>query len=209
MAFAFQGRTQIRSVRWLRQLQSNALHDVCRHLDRTNAFSVDGGCGGFKRDRVASHANTFQPKEQGTRDLGDLFEEGLRKERERMIALIKEAYGLAYEAMQMQKFYSLNPAVVASECHRATRPTAAPRYSVSSIVIAQSRQTLNLWLACMHVPEFKAGRDWRMAQRFQYKWHEGVARGRAQTPCATARCVRGALFGTKCTTRMVTPVSTQ
>ena len=30
----------------------------------------------------------------------------------------------------------------------------------------------------MHVPEFKAGRDWRMAQRFQYKWHEGVARGR-------------------------------
>ncbi len=110
MAFAFQGRTPIRSVRWLRQLQSNALHDVC---DRTNAFSVDGGCGGFKRDRVASHANTFQPKERGTRDLGDLFEEGLRKERERMIALIKEAYGLAYEAMQMQKFYSLNPAVVA------------------------------------------------------------------------------------------------
>ena len=32
----------------------------------------------------------------------------------------------------------------------------------------------------MHVPEFKAGRDWRMAQRFQYKWHECVARGRAQ-----------------------------
>ena len=96
MAFAFQGRTQIRSVRWLRQLQSNALHAVCRHLDRTNAFSVDGGCGGFKRDRVASHANTFQPKEQGTRDLGDLFEEALRKERERMIALIKEAYGLAH-----------------------------------------------------------------------------------------------------------------
>jgi len=180
MAFAFQGRTQIRSVRWLRQLQSNALHDVCRHVDRTNAFSVDGGCGGFKRDRVASHANTFQPKEQGTRDLGDLFEEGLRKERERMIALIKEAYGLAYEAMQMQKFYSLNPAVVASELRRATRPTAAPRYSVSSIVIAQSRQTLNLWLACMHGPEFKAGRDWRVAQRFQYKWHECVARGRAQ-----------------------------
>jgi hypothetical protein len=168
MAFAFQGRTQIRSVRWLRQLQSNALHDVCRHLDRTNAFSVDGGCGGFKRDRVASHANTFQPKEQGTRDLGDLFEEGLRKERERMIALIKEAYGLAYEAMQMQKFYSLNPAVVASELRRATRPTAAPRYSVSSIVIAQSRQTLNLWLACMHVPEFKAGLSVQ------------VARGRAQ-----------------------------
>ena len=124
-----------------------------------------------------------------------------------MIALIKEAYGLAYEAMQMQKFYSLNPAVVASECHRATRPTAAPRYSVRSIAIAQSRQTLNLWLACMHVPEFKAGRDWRMAQRFQYKWHEGVARGRAQ-PHAL-RCVRGALVGTKCTTRMVTPVSTQ
>ena len=96
MAFAFQGRTQIRSVRWLRQLQSNALHDVCRHLDRTSAFSVDGGCGGFKHDRVASHAKTFQPKEQGTRDLGDLFEEGLRKERERMIALIKEAYWLAY-----------------------------------------------------------------------------------------------------------------
>ena len=169
------------------------------------------GCGGFKRDRVASHAKTFQPKEQGTRDLGVLFEEALRKERERMIALIKEAYGLAYEAMQMQKFYSLNPAVVAvaSELRRATRPTAAPRYSVSSIAIAQSRQTLNLWLACMHVPEFKAGRDWRVAQRFQYKWHEGVARGRAQTPCATARCVRGALFGTKCTTRMVTPVSTQ
>ena len=47
---------------------------------------------GFKRDRVASHASTSQPKEQGTRDLGDLFEEGLRKERERMIALIKEAY---------------------------------------------------------------------------------------------------------------------
>ncbi len=139
-----------------------------------------GGCGGFKRDRVASHAKTFQPKEQGTRDLGVLFEEGLRKERERMIALIKEAYGLAYEAMQMQKFYSLNPAVVASELRRATRPTAAPRYSVSSIVIAQSRQTLNLWLACMHVPEFKAGRDWRVAQRFQYKWHEGMARGRAQ-----------------------------
>jgi hypothetical protein len=138
------------------------------------------GCGGFKRDRVASHAKTFQPKEQGTRDLGVLFEEGLRKERERMIALIKEAYWLAYEGMQMQKFYSLNPAVVASECHRATRPTAAPRYSVRSIAIAQSRQTLNLWLACMHVPEFKAGRDWRMAQRFQYKWHEGVARGRAQ-----------------------------
>jgi hypothetical protein len=141
------------------------------------------GCGGFKRDRVASHAKTFQPKEQGTRDLGALFEEGLRKERERMIssiALIKEAYWLAYEGMQMQKFYSLNPAVVASECHRATRPTAAPRYSVRSIAIAQSRQTLNLWLACMHVPEFKAGRDWRMAQRFQYKWHEGVARGRAQ-----------------------------
>jgi hypothetical protein len=168
MAFAFQGRTQIRSVRWLRQLQSNALHDVCRHLDRTNAFSVDGGCGGFKRDRVASHANTFQPKEQGTRDLGDLFEEAPRKERERMIALIKEAYGLAYEAMQMQKFYSLNPAVVASELHRATRPAAAPRYSVSSIVIAQSRQTLNLWLACMHVPEFKAGLSVQ------------VARGRAQ-----------------------------
>ena len=97
-----------------------------------------------------------------------------------MIALIKEAYGLAYEAMQMQKFYSLNPAVVASELRRATRPTAAPRYSVSSIVIAQSRQTLNLWLACMHGPEFKAGRDWRVAQRFQYKWHECVARGRAQ-----------------------------
>ena len=80
----------------------------------------------------------------------------------------------------MQKFYSFNPAVVASELHRATRPTAAPRYSVSSIVIAQSRQTLNVWLACMHVPEFKAGRDWRVAQRFQYKWHEGVARGRVQ-----------------------------
>ena len=74
----------------------------------------------------------------------------------------------------MQKFYSLNPAVVVSELHRATRPTAAPRYSVSSIVIAQSRQTLNLWLACMHVPEFKAGRDWRVAQRFEDKWHEGV-----------------------------------
>ncbi len=62
-AFAFQGRTQIRSVdsvRWLRQLQSNASHDVCRHLDRTNAVSVHGGCGGFKRDRVASHAKTFQ-----------------------------------------------------------------------------------------------------------------------------------------------------
>jgi hypothetical protein len=148
---------------------------VCRHLDRTNAFSfAHGGCGVFKRDRVASHANTFQPKEQGTRDLGVLFEEGLRKERERMIALIKEAYWLAYEGMQMQKFYSLNPAVVASECHRATRPTAAPRYSVRSIAIAQSRQTLNLWLACMHVPEFKAGRDWRVAQRFQDKWHEGV-----------------------------------
>ena len=49
-----------------------------------------GGCGGFKRDRVASHAKTFQPKEQGTRDLGVLFEEALRKERERMIALIKD-----------------------------------------------------------------------------------------------------------------------
>jgi hypothetical protein len=33
---------------------------------------------------------------------------------------------------------------------------------------------LNLWLACMHGPEFKAGRDWRVAQRFQYQWHEGV-----------------------------------
>ena len=127
MAFAFQGRTQIRSVRWLRQLQSNALHDVCRHLDRTNAFSVaHGGFGGFKRDRVASHAKTFQPKEQGTRDLGDLFEEGLRKERERMIALIKPiiikgAYGLAYEATQVQKLYSLNPAVVASELHGSGR----------------------------------------------------------------------------------------
>ena len=110
MAFAFQGRTQIRSVRWLRQLQSNALHDVCRHLDRTNAFSfAHGGCGVFnlKRDRVASHAKTFHPQEQGTRDLGDLFEEGLRKERERMIALIKEAYWLAYEGMPMHKFYSL------------------------------------------------------------------------------------------------------
>ena len=195
-------------MRWLRQLQSNALHDVCRHLDRTNAFSVDGGCGGFKHDRVASHAKTFQPKEQGTRDLGDLFEEGLRKERERMIALIKEAYWLAYEGMQMQKFYSLNPAVVVSELHRATRPTAAPRYSVSSIVIAQSRQTLNLWLACMHVPELKAGRNWRVAQRFQCKWHEGVARGRAQ-PHALRHAAYGGLFGTKCTTRMVTHVSTQ
>ena len=30
---------------------------MCRHLDRTNAFSfAHGGCGGFKRDRVASHA---------------------------------------------------------------------------------------------------------------------------------------------------------
>ena len=38
-------------------------------------------------------------RKQGTRDLGDLFEEGLRKERERMIALIKEAYWLAYEGM--------------------------------------------------------------------------------------------------------------
>jgi hypothetical protein len=63
MAFAFQGRTHIRSVRWLRLLQSNALHVVCRHLDR-----------------------------------------------------IKEAYWLAYEGMHMQKFYSINPAVVASEC---------------------------------------------------------------------------------------------
>jgi hypothetical protein len=26
----------------------------------------------------------------------------------------------------------------------------------------------------MHVPDFKAGRDWRVAQHFQYKWHEGV-----------------------------------
>ena len=30
---------------------------MCRHLDRTNAFSfAHGGCGVFKRDRVASHA---------------------------------------------------------------------------------------------------------------------------------------------------------
>ncbi len=67
----------------------------------TPSASIDGGCGGFKRDRVASHAKTFQPKEQGTRDLGDVFEEGLRKERagERMIALIKEAYWLAYEGL--------------------------------------------------------------------------------------------------------------
>jgi hypothetical protein len=72
----------------------------------------------------------------------------------------------------MQKLYSLNPPVVASELRRATRPTAAPRYSVSSIVIAQSRQTLNLWLACMHGPEFKAGRDWRVAQRFQPEYKQ-------------------------------------
>ena len=40
---------------------------VCRHLDRTNAFSfTHGGCGVFKRDRVASHAKTFHPQEQGT-----------------------------------------------------------------------------------------------------------------------------------------------
>ena len=81
---------------------------MCRHLDRTNAFSfAHGGCGVFKRNRVASHAKTFHPQEQGTRDLGDLFEEGLRKEHERMIALIKEAYWLAYEGMPMHKFYSL------------------------------------------------------------------------------------------------------
>jgi hypothetical protein len=81
---------------------------MCRHLDRTNSFScAHGGCGVFKRDRVASHAKTFHPQEQGTRDIGDLFEEGLRKERERMIALIKKAYWLAYEGMPMHKFYSL------------------------------------------------------------------------------------------------------
>ena len=81
---------------------------MCRHLDKTNAFSfAHEGCGVFKRDRVASHAKTFHPQEQGTRDLGDLFEEGLRKERERMIALIKKAYWLAYEGMPMHKFYSL------------------------------------------------------------------------------------------------------
>ena len=28
--------------------------------------------------------------------------------------------------------------------------------------------------AGLHVPEFKAGRDWRVAQRFEDKWHEGV-----------------------------------
>jgi hypothetical protein len=52
------------------------------------------------RRRVSASSRT-----RTTRDLGDLFEEGLRKERERMIALIKEAYWLAYEGMPMHKFY--------------------------------------------------------------------------------------------------------
>ena len=179
-------------MRWLRQLQSNALHDVCRHLDRTNAFSVDGGCGGFKHDRVASHAKTFQPKEQGTRDLGDLFEEGLRKERERMIALIKEAYGLAYEAMQMQKFYSLNPAVVASELRRATRPTAAPpsRYCNCNSAKPTDAEFMVGLHACSRV-QGRAQLQSGAALSVQ------VARGRGtracSTPCATARCVRWSL----------------
>ena len=38
---------------------------MCRHLDKTSAFSfAHGGCGVFKRDRVASHAKTFHPQEQ-------------------------------------------------------------------------------------------------------------------------------------------------
>ena len=89
MAFAFQGRTHIRSVRWLRQLQSNALHVVCRHLDRTSACGMEG-VGVLSAIESRATPKTFQPKEQGTRDLGVLFEEGLRKERERMIALIKD-----------------------------------------------------------------------------------------------------------------------
>ena len=156
-----------------------------------------GGCGGFKRDRVASHAKTFQPKEQGTRDLGVLFEEGLRKERERMIALIKEAYWLAYEGMQMQKFYSLNPAVVASELHRATRPAAAPRYSVSSIVIGSAKPTDAEFVVGLHAWSRVQGRA-RLASGAALSVQ--VARGRGtracSAPCATARCVRGGLFGT-------------
>jgi hypothetical protein len=94
---------------------------ICRHLG--NAFSfAHGGCGGFKRDRVASHTKKFHPKEQGTRDLGDLFEEGLRRGRERTIALIKEAYWPAYEGMPVHKFYSLTLLLwVASKLHRARR----------------------------------------------------------------------------------------
>ena len=56
-----------------------------------------------------------------------MFEEGLRKERERMIALIKKAYWLAYEGMPMHKFCELaHDAVVASELQRARRPTDSP-----------------------------------------------------------------------------------
>jgi hypothetical protein len=124
------------------------------------------GVGGFKRDRVASHASTFQPKERGTRDLGDLFEEGLRKERERMIALIKEACGLAYEAMQMQKFGK-------QYCNSA-KPTDA------EFVVGLH--------ACSRVQGWA-----RLASGAALSVQ--VARGRGtralSAPCATARCVRG------------------
>ncbi len=64
--------------------------------------------------RVASHTKKFHPKEQATRDLGDLFEEGLRKERERMIALIKEAYWPGLRGHAGAYVLLSNPAVVAS-----------------------------------------------------------------------------------------------
>jgi hypothetical protein len=118
-----------------------------------------------------------------------------------MIALIKEAYGLAYEAMQMQKLYSLNPAsaVVASELRRATRPTAAPRYSVSSIVKVcnSAKPTDAEFVVGLHAWSRVQGRA-RLASGAALSVQVARVRGTraCSTPCATARCVRGGLFGT-------------
>ena len=50
--------------------------------------------------------------------------------------------------------------------------------------------------AGLHVPEFKAGRDWRVAQRFEDKWHEGVLNPmRYGTLRTVVSSVRSALRG--------------
>jgi hypothetical protein len=59
----------------LRPLQSNVLHNVppSRHVQRLQLRLWKLWV--FRRDRVESHLR--HPIQQGTRDLGDLFDEGL------------------------------------------------------------------------------------------------------------------------------------
>jgi hypothetical protein len=64
--------------------------------------------------------------------------------------------------------------------------------------------------AGLHVPQFKAGRDWRVAQRFEDKWHEGVLNPMRYGTLRVWWSLHYELnLNTKCTTRMVTLVSTQ